>query len=298
MFDSRQRRAQSWHVAARSVFSRRANATAATTSASPEQLAAHKEVGVHRVAVGKTLLIAGVCALIPLIGNVAASFLTVWTGGGTWLVVPIVGVGVAMLTALIQAYGSAPATAPESGPHTGPQPPPDAYRPYGRVEKRGTPLALAIVIGLVVLGAGGWGLTVGVRYAVGYITGNETGPDRLVRPASGSEAGLTLTVENVWHTRHFTRIRMAARNSGGTSVSLPLFGNCLFRGQDGTTLQADPFRSRWSDSIPPGALQRGTITFKGHIPDSVRQASLSFAHIFGTFFGGAITVNDIRLRPA
>ena len=65
--------------------------------------------GEHKVAVGKTLFIAAVCAIVPLIGNVVASFLTTWTGVGSWLVVPAVGVGVAMLTALIQAYGSAPA---------------------------------------------------------------------------------------------------------------------------------------------------------------------------------------------
>jgi hypothetical protein len=260
---------------------------------------------VRRVAVGRTLLIAGVCALIPLIGNVGASFLTVWTGGATWLVVPVVGVSVAMVTALIQAYGSAsapePAPAPAPAPaYPGQQPPPDAYpyRRYGREERRGTPLALALVIGLLVLGAGGWAVTAGARYAVGYITGNEAGTDRLIRPASGSAAGLELTVENVWHTRHFTRIRVAARNSSRTSLSLPLFGNCLFTGEDGTTLRADPFRSRWSEEIPPGALQRGTITFKGHIPDSVRLASLTFAHIFGTFFGGSLIVSGIGLRPA
>ena len=61
----------------------------------------------HKVAVGKTLLIAGVCAIIPLIGNVVASFVTTWTGVASWLAVPAVGVAVAMLTALIQAYGSA-----------------------------------------------------------------------------------------------------------------------------------------------------------------------------------------------
>src|SRR5215203_46701 len=113
----------------------------------------------RRVAVGRTLLIAGVCALIPLIGNVAASFLTVWTGGAAWLVVPVIGVGVAMLTALIQAYGSTAAPASEpTAPYPGRRPPADAYpyRRYGRDEQRGTPLALALVIGLLVLGVGGW----------------------------------------------------------------------------------------------------------------------------------------------
>jgi hypothetical protein len=251
---------------------------------------------VRRVDVGKTLLIAGVCALIPLIGNVVASFLTVWTGGAAWLVVPLVGVGVAMLTALIQAYASAPATprAPEPGPAL-----PDAarYRRYGAREPRGTPLALALVIGLLALGGGGWAITEGVRLGVGYVTGNEPGTDRLVQPVDGTVGGLTLKVENVWHTWHFTRVRVAADNNSASSLSLPLFGYCHFTGQDGTTLEADAFRSRWSTELPPGVLQRGAITFKGHIPDAVRQASLSF-RIFGTPGGDSIVVRDIRLRPS
>jgi hypothetical protein len=250
---------------------------------------------VRRVDVGKTLLIAGVCALIPLIGNVVASFLTVWTGGAGWLVVPLVGVAVAMLTALIQAYASAPAIprAPEPGPAL---PEISTYRKYGGREQRGTPLALALVIGLLALGGGGWAVTEGVRLAVGYVTGNEPGTDRLVQPVDGTADGLTLTVENVWHTWHFTRVRVAAENDSATSLSLPLFGYCHFTGQDGTTIEADAFRSRWSTELPPGVRQRGTITFKGHIPDTVRQASLSFS-IFGPG-GGSIIVRDIKLRSS
>jgi hypothetical protein len=255
---------------------------------------------VRRVAVGRTLLIAGVCALVPLIGNVVASFVTAWTGGGTWLVVPVVGVGVAMVTALIQAYGSAGSTAPAPSPlHPGPGLPPDVddYRRYGPPEQRGTPLAVALVIGLLVLGVGGFAVTQAVRFAVSYVTGNESGPDRLVGPATGSAHGLTLTVENVWHTRHFTRVRVATSNGSDMSLSLPLYGNCVFIGEDGTSLQPDPFRSNWPDQLVPSALQRGTITFKGHIPDPVRTAGLSFGHVFGTFGGGSISVRNIKLRP-
>jgi len=62
-----------------------------------DESGASAQRGAHRVAVGKTLAIAAVCAIIPLAGNVAASFLTTWTGVGSWLVVPAVGVAVAML---------------------------------------------------------------------------------------------------------------------------------------------------------------------------------------------------------
>jgi hypothetical protein len=247
-----------------------------------------EQSSVHRVAVGKTLLIAALCAIIPLIGNVVASFLTTWTGAVSWLVAPAIGVGVAMITALIQAYGSAPHDEP-SHPHAGTYPRPPA-RP------RGISLPLALVSVLLVIGVGGLAVTEGVRYAVGYITGNESGTNRLVQPATARAGGVALTVESVTYTAHFTRVGVAARNETDAALSLPLYGYCVFTGQEGTTLQADPFRSRWSDTLAPGSLQRGVIIFNGHLPTSVLQAALSFTQIFGPG-GGSITVRDIPLRP-
>jgi hypothetical protein len=204
-----------------------------------------------------------------------------------------------MVTALVQAYGSAAKPSP---------PPPDRDRerwpgdvhapPPARHQRRGTPLPLALLIAVVVIGVGGWGVTQGVRYAVGYVTGNESGTERLVQEASGSVDGLTLTVESVEHTAHFTRVDLAARNDTGTPVTLPLFKNCVFVGADGTTLEADAFKSQWSEEVARGGLQRGTVTFGGHLPDAVTRATLSFSTIFR--FGPhlpPISVPDIRLRP-
>jgi hypothetical protein len=253
---------------------------------------------VQKVPVGKTLLIAAACSLIPLIGNVAASFVTEWTGAKSWLVVPAVGVVVAMVTALVQAYGSAGKPVSRSpAPYAGQQPTAGGYRRYGPQAQRGTPLALALLIAFLVLGVGGFGVAAGVRYAVGYITGNESGTDRLVKPATASANGLRLTVVSVTYTAHFTRVGLQADNETDNAVSLPLFGNCVLAGDDRTTLEADSFRSRWSTTLAPGIRQSGTITFKGHLPDSVTRASLSFAQIFGPG-GGSITVREIRLRPA
>jgi len=249
----------------------------------------------HKVAVGKTLLIAGVCAIIPLIGNVVASFVTTWTGVASWLAVPAVGVAVAMLTALIQAYGSASDEQP-------PRPPAGPYRRYEpypppAMKRRGMSLPLALLTTVLVIGVGGLAATVGIRYAVGYFTGNEPGTSRLVQPVSASTGGLTLTVESVTYTAHFTQVGVAARNETGSMLSLPVYGYCVFTGRDGTTLQADPFRSHWSETLAPGTFQRGTITFPGHLPDSVLQASLSFTQIFGPS-GGSITVHPINLTPS
>ena len=117
------------------------------------------------------------------------------------------------------------------------------------------------------------------------------GGNAFIEPAAG---GLTLTVESVTYTAHFTQVGVAARNQAGTSLSLPLYENCVFTGSDGTTLQADPFRSRWSETLAPGSFQSGTIIFPGHLPDSVLQASLSFPQIFA-LGGGSITVRPINL---
>jgi hypothetical protein len=245
--------------------------------------------GAHKVAVGKTLAIAAVCAIIPLIGNIAASFLTTWTGVGSWLVVPAVGVAAAMLTALIQAYGSASGEEYPRSP-AGRYPPP-------RVRPRRTPLPLALLIAVLVIGVGGLGVTTGVRYAVGYFTGNEPGTSRLAEPATASSGGLTLTVDSVTYTAHFTKAGVTALNQTGTAVTLPVFGNCIFTGSDGTTLQADPVRSHWSETLAPGILQRGEIVFSGHLPAPVLRAALSFTHIF-RLGGGSITVRHLHLTPA
>lgn len=255
----------------------------------------------QRVPLGRTLLIAGLCSLIPLGGNVAASFLTVWTGGRSWLVVPVVGVVVAMLTALVQAFGSAPQQAGRREPRGDTRPGAhEPYRRYGATQKAGVPLPAVLLVALVVLGGGGWALAQGVRYGVGYVTGNEPGTEQLLRPVTGRAGDLALTVESVKRTAHFTRVRAVASDHAAISLTLPLFGNCVLVGSDGTTLEADSFKSRWSQSLSPGSRQTGTIVFGGHLPSSVREAALRFSTIFWQGFGqpSSIAVTGIRLGPA
>ena len=70
----------------------------------------------------------------------------------------------------------------------------------------------------------------------------------------------------------------------------------MFSDADGTTLKADTFRSQFSETVPAGAFQRGTITFPGHLTSAETRAALSFSHIFGTFEANAISVSGIQLR--
>jgi len=151
----------------------------------------------------------------------------------------------------------------------------------------------------LLIGVAGLGITVGVRYVVGWVTGDEPGFDRLVSEVTASDQDLALTVEEVVQTRHFTRVTVLADNDVGHTLSLPVFNNATLVSRRGAVLQADAFRSDWADSLAPGTTQRGVIVFSGHLADSVKFARLNFATVFGAGFEGprSMTVPNLRLRP-
>jgi chitodextrinase len=242
-----------------------------------------------RVSLGRTMAIAGLCAVIPIVFTAIGSYVTKSSGAVAWFIGPAATVVGAMIAAVVQAYGSRTAPSP-TNPEAGPSraTPPSA-------PARGTPLPVALVAILLVIGVGGWALATGAQFAYGWITGNEPGTERLVAPARGEANGVMLTVTGVSHTRHFTRVEVTARNRGSRSVSLPLFENCVLTSASGKTIKADSFRSDWSATLAPGTRQRGMIVFTGHMPDRARRASMSIPHVF-VLGGGALTVSDIRLR--
>lgn len=242
----------------------------------------------RRVQLLSVLLLAAAVEVVGLSGNATTTFVVDRVDSALrWAVPPVIAVLVAVAKAFLDLVGQERPAPPRSDHGAG--------APPGH---RGTPALAAILVVLVVVGVGGFAVTAGVRYAVGYVTGKESGEDRLVQPATGCSGGLALTVEHVVYTRHFTRVDLAIRNTGEATVNLPLFGFCIFTGDDGTTLQADSFRSQWSTTVPPGALQRGTVTFGGKLPDGVSEASLSFTTVFGVGGGDALTVRNIELRPS
>jgi hypothetical protein len=253
------------------------------------------------------MLVAALGEGVGLLVSVVIAFVNKNVSGPlTWVAPQAVGVGGAMLKAGIDwaAEGKGDDKDHDDGP-------PQQYGRYGSSGQyvaprygaastrgsRGTPVLVSILVALLVCGGGGLAIATGARYAFGYVTGKETGIDRLLRPVSAQSGELTLTVEHVVYTAHFTRVEVAVQNSGNSSISLPVYGYCTLIGNDGTVLQADPFRSQWSDTVPPGVQQRGTVTFPGQLPDGVTGARFSFSQIF-VLGGGSITVSGLALGGA
>jgi hypothetical protein len=160
-------------------------------------------------------------------------------------------------------------------------------------------VAAGVLVTLLLLGGGGWLLAAGTSYAVGYFSGNEQGVERLAQQVVTEAAGVTVTVLGVQSTAHFTRVEIHVRNGTTSSMSLPLFHNALLTGPDGTTFDADSFRSSWQPEIPPGGQRKGTINFESQLPESGGTASLSFVTVFMQGFDGprSITVPDLQLMP-
>ena len=226
--------------------------------------------------VGTVMLLAGAGEVVALVGNGLVTYIPS-TGNGLlrWVLPPAVAVVATMIAAAIQLFGESderesPAATTASGD-------PAAYgHPSVRRRSRTMPVAATVLAAVLVLGVGGVGVTYGARYAIGYLTGKETGPDHLVAAAHATVRGLTLTVEHVYYTTHFTRVEVTVDNARADSVQLPLFGYCTFVGGDRHGLEVSVSKSQWPIITAPGVQQTGTITFKGTLAASVTSASLSF----------------------
>ncbi|MFI6681523.1 FHA domain-containing protein [Kribbella sp. NPDC050470] len=217
--------------------------------------AATEDSAVGRVRLGRTLLVAAAVLGLGLIINVVATFFADGAGGSLrWLVPPTIALVAAMVVALLDAIAS------EDRPRS------------GRLD---VPVLVAIGAVLVAVGIGGFALTAGVEYAAAYVTGKESGEDRLIKPVARTGAGVTVTVENVTYTSHFTRVKVSVSNGSDQPLRLPLDGQAAFTGADGNSLKADGSRSQWTDSVAPGAVERGTITFTGHLPEGETVATLT-----------------------
>ncbi|MET7279582.1 FHA domain-containing protein [Kribbella sp. NPDC005582] len=207
-----------------------------------------------RVRLARVLAIAGAMLAVGLVINLIATFLADGPGGMLrWLIAPILALLGAMTFAVLDAVSP-------------------NERPPSRLD---VSVVVAIAAVLVGVGIGGFAITSGAEYAAGYLSGNETGEDRLIKPVGKTTAGLAITVDNVTNTSHFTRIRLTVTNNGDGAISLPLDGNATFTSADGNSIRADGSRSNWPDKFPVGTTQQGTIVFKGHLPMGLKTAILT-----------------------
>jgi hypothetical protein len=274
---------------------------------------------------GMALLFAAAINVVGLIGNSLTAFLTELTPTWTWFVTPAVGLAVALggeALDYLKDKGEPPPKRPKPPyrPSMRVQPPrparplrpgyPDTHgetpgnaHPSYPVEaaprSRSRPVIATVLATLLLLGGGGWLLAGAASYAVGYFSGNEEGTQRLARQVVTEAQGVTVTVLGIQSTAHFTRVEIHVRNGTTSSMSLPLFHNAILTGPDGTTFDADSFRSTWQPDIPPGGQRKGTINFENQLPESGGTVSLSFVTVFMQGFDGprSITVPDIPLMP-
>jgi hypothetical protein len=250
----------------------------------------------REVSMGPALRIGAMSGAIVLLANVAVSFAIESNALARWLVAPAVGALAAIATLLLQGPPETPLSPLEQMlAQRG-----EARRRLPALYLRPRPVVSALVVAVLVVGGGGLVATAVARYGMGWVTGNEHGPNRLVSPVTARASGLRVTVDRIEQTPHFTRVSMTVRNESDQSISMPIDGgNCSLIAGDGTTRMAQSFRSDWHESLDEGAVRTGVVTFDGHLPASATRARVTFAHLFGASDGPqvAIVVANLQLLP-
>ena len=244
----------------------------------------------HRVHVGRTLLVGVLCWGVALLGSLLPNVNSLPPPLPA-LIPPAAALLVTLIVTFLQA---AIPTSRSSA---------DAARPRGG---QGLSVVAAVVTIVVILGLGGLAASLVARTAIqrsgfslGAIPGvsnsfEESAVERLSSPQSGRSGDLTLSVTSVKQGDRTVRADVTITNSGNESVSLPLYGNCTLASVDGTTLNANSFESQWSTSIAGGGKLSGVIVFEGILPLNATKAQLSFATVF-RLKGGSATVNNLSL---
>jgi hypothetical protein len=258
----------------------------------------------RRVSLARVALVGALANLVILAAGVVIQFLTDWTGIGPWLAAPLVGmvaslveVGKESLTRVPSESTATPTAPRPAEPHVDERAP-GAGAPRTAPAGRRAPIGAGILVAVLIIGGGGLALAYGIGTLTSFVTGNQSGTERLVTPVAQEAQGVTVTVQSVEQTRDFTRVEVSVRNGLSNTITLPLFENATMRAPDGTTLKADSFRSSWSDSIAPGQLSSGTVVFPGQLPDATTSATFAFARVFEQGFEGpdSIVVDGLMLR--
>ena len=163
----------------------------------------------RRVRLGQVVLVELVGQVLALLATSAFTFIAGRALGiPAWLLAQSVPIAVGVLLAIFKAVAGPAETT------NGAQP--------GQVRGRGVP-AVAAVLTVLLIGALGYGATLGIRYGVGYFTGTEDqiGRERLVStPApSGASGRVSVTVTSIVDTAHYTRVKVTVTNQEDPSLS-------------------------------------------------------------------------------
>ncbi|MCU1418078.1 MAG: domain containing protein [Schumannella sp.] len=237
-----------------------------------------------RVSLLRVCIVAGVVEALSLAAGVIVQFTTNLTGWGPWLAI-----GALALVAALAEWLRQVLTAPRPGRvRAGFE---EKIEPHRR-----TPAAAGLLLTVVVIGGLGFAAAAGVGYLSGFITGNESGAERLAAPVTADFDGVSVTVSSVSHTPHFTRVSVAITNGLPNTIDLPL-GFCSLSVAGEQTLDADAFRSSWRASIAPQTTRQGVLVFPGHFASGPVEASLTFATVFKQGFEGpdSIAVTGLPL---
>lgn len=251
-----------------------------------------------RVRLGRVVLVGGLANLVLLAAGVVIQFATDWTGIGPWLAAPLVGMVAALVDVGKQAATRDTTTAPAPAPAAGTSPTADT----GTISppKRRVPIVVGVAVAVLLIGGGGLAIAYGVATVTAFITGNQTGTERLVGgPVVIDTQGVSTIVRSVEHTQDFTRVEITVQNGLPNTITLPVFNNATLTAADGTTLGADPFRSSWNQTIAPGQPSSGVLVFGGHLPPGETTAALAFATVFEQGFEGpsSIVVGGLVIAP-
>lgn len=236
----------------------------------------------RQVSLGRTLVVGTAVAAAVLLANIVVSFASDSTALWRWLAIPAAGTLAAILSAIKQAR-QPDTSAATSVPSVAvlqfekPRRWPKLTSALGRQT-----LTTAVVVAVVMVGGGAAVVATAARYGMDWVTGNEHGTNRLVRPAESTTSGITISVTKLEQTSHFTRVTVSITNDTGIAISLPVGdGNALIVAGDGTTRRAEAFKSDWTEAIGTGTNHGGVITFNGHLPRDAIRARLIFTRVFG-----------------
>lgn len=184
---------------------------------------------------------------------------------------------------------------------------PAVLSPAGQ-QRIGTPLYLAgaILWGIIAVIVGithaavamhpRWAATISQRLRgfEAWITGNERGKDILADRRSSRAGALTLSIDQILLTPHFTRIVVTVCNNGYAPVALPGAGRWKLLTHEGTVLQGSALRSLWPDAVAPHWPVAGIVTF-GRLPEGTAGISLGLGGVADAG-AGALTLANIPLR--